>query len=327
MRILPVLIFLICFPCVVRASAEEPAALCEWAAQQAAVESGVPADILGALTLTETGRLRNGTTRPWAWSVNAEGAGSWFDDPGTALAFAEARLAAGRTNVDIGCFQLNYRWHGEHFASVADMFDPLTNARYAARFVSQLHAETGDWRKAAGAFHSRTPANAKRYLARFDELLAGLKSGGAGNLRNTAETYNRFTNADPELVATLPAPSRQARIVDKRMILGAPLGTPVTGMPGSLAALGGKRVALLSAGTALIEGQRAPLIGPGAQQVATGKDRRRRQSRTSEGPPELSEEALAELVSMPGALDEYQAVIPDGGVPPADLQIAGEEPL
>ncbi len=324
MRFVLVLL-LVLLPAVVRAAAEEPAALCEWAAQQAAAEAGVPPDILGALTLTETGRRRDGITRPWAWSVNSEGAGSWFDDPGTALAFAEDRVAAGRTNLDIGCFQLNYRWHGMNFASVAEMFDPLTNARYAARFVSELHGETGDWRKAAGAFHSRTPANAQRYLARFDELRAGLQTGGFGNLRDMSETYNRFASADPVAVAALPQPSRQVRIVEKRMILGAPLGTPVTGMPGSLAALGGKRVALLSAGSGLLDQGRGPLIGPGAAEVALGRDRTPRRSRSDT--PELTEEALAELVADPAPLAEYPAVIPDAGAAPDDLQIAGEEPL
>ena len=327
MRIVLALLLML-LPGLAHAAPEEPAALCEWAAQQAAAESGVPADILGALTLTETGRRRDGITRPWAWSVNAEGAGSWFDDPGTALAFAEERVAAGRTNLDIGCFQLNYRWHGMHFGSVAEMFDPLTNARYAARFVSELHAEMGDWRRAAGAFHSRTPANAQRYLARFDELRIGLQAGGFGNLHDMAETYNQFASADPMAVAALP--SRQVRIVEKRMILGAPLGTPVTGMPGSLAALGGKRVALLSTGTGLLDQNRGPLIGPGAAEVIVGKDRRRRRApggATDQGVPELSEEALAELVTDPAPLTEQAAIIPDAGSAPADLQLEGEEPL
>ncbi|HWL58717.1 MAG TPA: hypothetical protein VNQ78_18855, partial [Paracoccus sp. (in: a-proteobacteria)] len=131
-----------------------PAAeVCEWAALKAAEEAGIPPEILGALTLTETGRRLDGVVRPWAWSANAEGEGTWFDDPESAVAFAEDRVAAGRPNIDIGCFQINYRWHGENFRSVAQMFDPLENARYAARFVRQLHDELGDWRRAAGAFH------------------------------------------------------------------------------------------------------------------------------------------------------------------------------
>lgn len=178
-------------PAAARVSREaraSPASLCEAAAQRAAAESGVPYDILAAVSLTETGRRQGGAVRPWAWSVNAEGAGTWFDDRASALALAEERIRAGRTNVDIGCFQLNYRWHGQAFASVEQMFDPLANARYAARFLTQLFGEMGDWRAAAGAFHSRNPAHATRYLARFDDLRALVRDGGGPG----PETYNRF---------------------------------------------------------------------------------------------------------------------------------------
>ncbi|WBU63339.1 hypothetical protein [Paracoccus aerodenitrificans] len=278
--------FLLLFPTLLRAdSGNDPASLCEWAAGVAAVEFGVPPDIMAALTLTETGRRHGGTVRPWAWSVNAEGAGSWFDDPDAALAFAEDRVARGRHNLDIGCFQLNYYWHGEHFLSVAEMFDPLNNARYAAGFVSRLHAEMGDWRRAAGAFHSRTPKHAHRYLARFDQIRAGLGPQGFGSRGNLPETYNSFASADMATVNALPQPSQQVRIVDRRMLLGAPPGTGVTGMPGSLAAIGGKRTALLSRGSVLISAGRGPLIGPGASPPVIAAERRRGRP-PREPPPE-----------------------------------------
>lgn len=219
--------------------ADQPAAVCEWAAMTAAAEMGVPPDILGALTLTETGRRRGGIVRPWAWSVNAEGAGSWFDDPAEALAFAQDRIDQGRLNVDIGCFQLNYRWHGENFPSVVEMFDPLENARYAARFVRDLYSETGDWRRAAGAFHSRTAVHANRYLARFDDLRATLKAQGFEGMADAPETYNDFAMADPV------APEKVARARQRLTLLGAPPGTGRTGSPGSLAVVGQGRGPLI----------------------------------------------------------------------------------
>lgn len=210
------------------ASASAAADICEWAAQQAAREAGVPVDILGALTLTETGRRLDGVVRPWAWSANAEGEGTWFDDPTSAIAFAEDRVAQGRPNIDIGCFQLNYRWHGQNFASVAQMFDPLENARYAARFVGQLYTEMGDWRKAAGAFHSRTQVHAQRYLARFDTLRDILNKRGFQGMTSSPETYNSFAAI---------ASGQRKRVRERVMLLGAPLGSAVTGSPGSLAVL------------------------------------------------------------------------------------------
>ncbi|CAM3699592.1 hypothetical protein [Paracoccus yeei] len=256
MRILSLLVLMLsCLSAGAGQGAVPPAAeVCEWATQQAARESGVPPDILGALTLTETGRRMDGVVRPWAWSANAEGEGTWFDDPQSAIAFAQDRVAQGRTNLDIGCFQLNFRWHGENFASVAQMFDPLENARYAARFVSQLYAETGDWRAAAGAFHSRTRVHADRYLARFDELRAMLRGRGFQGMTGSPETYNSF--------ASIASGSR-ARVRERVMLLGAPLGTEVTGTPGSLAAIGAGRGPSLGAtrGPLILARAAGPLFG------------------------------------------------------------------
>lgn len=225
--------------------AATPAGLCEQVAMQAAQEAGVPADVLGALTLAETGRRQDGVLRPWAWAVNAEGSGTWFDDRRQALDFASARVAAGRTNVDIGCFQLNFRWHGENFGSMAEMFDPLANARYAADFLRALYAETGDWRAAAGMFHSRRPEEAARYLSRFDELRADLRRqgfagdalgavGGAFGVEGVAtlspEQFAMLTGVDPR---ALRGPRRE-----RLMLLGAPLGSSPAGGNGSLAVMG-----------------------------------------------------------------------------------------
>lgn len=245
--------------CAARGNALPAAEVCEWAAQQAAQEAGVPAEIMGALTLTETGRRLDGVVRPWAWSANAEGEGTWFNDAQTAVAFARDRLEQGRTNLDIGCFQLNYRWHGAAFASLEQMFDPLENARYAARFVAGLQAETGSWRRAAGAFHSRTPAYAQRYLARFDTLYAMLRERGFVGMTGSPETYNRF--------ASIASDNRQ-KVRQRLMLLGAPPGTAVTGAAGSLAAIGPGRGPAFAGrqGPLIVAGAGGGLFGRGPQE-------------------------------------------------------------
>lgn len=149
-------------------------ALCENAAHVAAAEAGVPVSVMRAITLTETGRRYGGKQRPWPWTVNMEGTGKWFDTPGEALAYVDRNFARGARSFDVGCFQLNYRWHGQAFASIEQMFEPLANARYAAKFLKSLYAETGDWSRAAGAYHSRTKKFADRYRKRFDTLRARL---------------------------------------------------------------------------------------------------------------------------------------------------------
>lgn len=152
----------------------ETAALCDRAAAQAAAESGVPVDVLRAITRTETGRRLAGGFHPWPWTMNIEGKGIWFESREAAVAHAKATLAGGTTSFDMGCFQVNYRWHGHEFPDLAAMMDPLESARYAARFLGRLQAESGDWEAAAGFYHSRTPHHANRYRERFARLRAAL---------------------------------------------------------------------------------------------------------------------------------------------------------
>lgn len=151
-----------------------PDSLCATAARRAAEKSGVPENVMMAVSLTETGRKHEGNFQAWPWTVNMEGKGLWFDDAQSAQAYVQHHFGAGARSFDVGCFQINYRWHGRAFDSVADMFDPQRNADYAARFLSDLYRETGDWSKAAGAYHSRTEKYAKIYRARFDRHLSRL---------------------------------------------------------------------------------------------------------------------------------------------------------
>nr|WP_281278394.1 transglycosylase SLT domain-containing protein [Sulfitobacter sabulilitoris] len=158
-------------------AATDPAAICDDAAQRASRESGVPLTVLRAITRTETGRRHHGKLQPWAWTVNMEGTGVWFDDEFAARAYVFKHFKRGARSFDIGCFQINYKWHSQAFASIEEMFDPIPNARYAAKFLTTLYDELGDWSKAAGAYHSRTEKYAQTYIARFDAIRAALPKG------------------------------------------------------------------------------------------------------------------------------------------------------
>jgi soluble lytic murein transglycosylase-like protein len=155
-------------------ASSDPAAICDQVASEAARRTGVPLSVLKAISLNETGRKRGGAFRPWPWTVNMEGKGVWFGSRDEARAYVYKEYGRGARSFDVGCFQINFKWHGQAFRSIDEMFDPLANALYAARFLLTLHAETGDWGRAAGAYHSRTPEFADRYQARFERLRAGL---------------------------------------------------------------------------------------------------------------------------------------------------------
>lgn len=167
----------------------DPSALCLQAAQAAAGRTGVPYEVLLAVSLVETGRDR----RPWPWTVNLGGEGHWLDSAPEAEALVAGALDQGATNIDIGCFQLNYRWHAEAFSSLADMLDPDKNADYAADYLASHFARTGDWALAAAAYHSATPEHADRYRRQFETAFAGLSDGEPPSGREIAETrVNNF---------------------------------------------------------------------------------------------------------------------------------------
>jgi hypothetical protein len=94
-----------------------------------------------------------------------EGEGRWFDTRDDALAYVRRHQAAGAKSFDIGCLQVNHYWHGDAFESLEAMIEPRVNADYAARYLAALQAETGDWMRAAGFYHSRNPEPFKRYSA------------------------------------------------------------------------------------------------------------------------------------------------------------------
>lgn len=155
-------------------AAQDLSQICDQAAAYASRETGVPLSVLQAISLNETGQRRGGAMRPWPWTVNMEGKGVWFDTEDEARAFVYRNYKRGARSFDVGCFQINYKWHGQAFASIEEMFQPQPNALYAAKFLLELYNEKGDWSSAAGAYHSRTPKYAEKYEARFNRFRNGL---------------------------------------------------------------------------------------------------------------------------------------------------------
>lgn len=177
-----------------KSAQSDPSRLCDLAAAAAAERTGVPIDLLLAISRVETGR-GGPEPAPWPWTINADGEGYFFDSQEEAVDAATAHLTDGTGTFDVGCFQLNIRWHGEAFETLEDMFDPERNAEYAAEFLLQLHEETGNWRDAVSAYHSRTPELAERYLNRVRAVLEGAGPGAAEAPQPepvVAERENRF---------------------------------------------------------------------------------------------------------------------------------------
>ncbi|MEO1310907.1 MAG: lytic transglycosylase domain-containing protein [Pseudomonadota bacterium] len=146
------------------AALASPAERCFEAAAAAERIHKAPAGLLQAISLVETGRTGPSGWEPWPWTINVDGRSRRFDDPVSAVIAAEAAYDAG-ASVDVGCFQVNLSWHGDK-ASVSELFDPMTSALYAARFLADLRSDAGSWQRAAGYYHSRNERRAMQYRRR-----------------------------------------------------------------------------------------------------------------------------------------------------------------
>lgn len=133
--------------------------ICRQAVAAAERSTGIPAQLLAAIARVESGRRDPVTGRmaPWPWTINAEGVGHFYDTEAQAIAAVRDLQARGVRSIDVGCMQVNLMHHPDAFASLEQAFDPFSNAAYAARFLSQLKAQTGNWEQAAAAYHSQTP--------------------------------------------------------------------------------------------------------------------------------------------------------------------------
>jgi hypothetical protein len=77
---------------------------------------------------------------------------------------------------------VNLAQHPDAFTGLGAAFDPVTNARYAADFLTQLRQDSPDWLTAAGLYHSATPALALPYRLKVE---AALQQAGAPTLPMT----------------------------------------------------------------------------------------------------------------------------------------------
>jgi hypothetical protein len=139
--------------------------LCGVLAHQAERAEGIPRGLVQALALAESGRwlASEGTTRPWPWTITSGNDSFYLSSKSAALRKIHELRAEGRSNIDVGCMQVNLGYHGHAFASVAEALEPASNVAYAARFLRQLREETQSWERATARYHSRHPSRGRAY--------------------------------------------------------------------------------------------------------------------------------------------------------------------
>jgi hypothetical protein len=159
---------------------------CEREMTRAAAATGVPLNVLYSVGLTETGR--RGHLEPYDMNIDGREVSS------NSLADAMARFAAAKAQgaklIDIGCMQINARWHGARFASLAAMFDPTLNVDYAANFLESLKAKEGNWTLAVARYNAG-PDNASAERTYVCAVIRNMVASGFGQWTASARSLCR----------------------------------------------------------------------------------------------------------------------------------------
>ncbi len=241
----------------VLATAPERLNPCFSAIHRVGQQFSVPEDLLVGVALTETGtKSANGNREPWPWSANVEGKGYRFNSRAEAISFVEKQRRAGIRSIDVGCMQVNLRWHGQAFSSVAQAFDPETNVAYAAGLLADEHSATGDWSTAAGRYHSYNPnlsVGYKRVVAQNRQRLpAGFATAAAypSGFGLRTQTLSNTNWAHKAIPTDIGVPNVMAATTTNTLTIN----TAVNDAPDSLSSGNG------TSGTGLLLAAQGPLI-------------------------------------------------------------------
>ncbi len=151
---------------------------------RAAQAEGVPLSVLYSVGLTETGH--RGQLQPYA--MNIDGVAVVARSLPEALQIFHAASGKGAKFIDVGCMQINHRFHGSHFESLQAMFDAHSNVTYAAHFLKQLRAREPSWTLAVARYNAGPDNNfaQKKYVC---AVIGNMVRSGLGGWTDNARKF------------------------------------------------------------------------------------------------------------------------------------------
>ena len=149
---------------------------CEELAKSLSRNSAIPDGLLASISRVESGRINgSGGKKAWPWTLNLGGDSKFFESKAQTLSFLRTEIKQGKTNIDIGCMQINYRWHKDNFSSIEKMLDPVSNVTYAIRFLNELFEKHKNWEDAVKHYHSATKSLNVKYYRKVARVYSEIK--------------------------------------------------------------------------------------------------------------------------------------------------------
>ena len=158
----------------------------------------LPRNLLHSIATIESGRWNTKHKRvlPWPWTLNVAGKAYYFTTKQEAVDFLKSVLDKGIEQVDVGCTQINWYYHGKkHFKKPENAFNPVFNTAYAAYFLSQNYERTKDWSRAIAIYHSSTGEKGKNYAAKVYKIWRSHHLGSKVGF----DKKKHFTAAGPKM--------------------------------------------------------------------------------------------------------------------------------
>lgn len=182
-------------PASAREITDSRASTCAIAISESERKNSIPVGLLFAVAAVESGRWDKATRRivAWPWTVTAEGNGQYFGSRDMAIHAVRSLQKRGVTNIDIGCMQINLKYHPKAFDSLKAAFDPALNTAYAAVFLSKLREDKQSWRRAVQFYHSSNLDRQARYGKKVFKIWRGTR---VRNIRERLKAHNEIDRLD-----------------------------------------------------------------------------------------------------------------------------------
>lgn len=119
----------------------------------------IPRGLLMAIAVTESGM--NGIPNPHA--MNIAGKSYHARDLEDMAQVISNNWTRGVRSIDVGCMQINLKYHGDKFSRLTDLLHSPTNVEYGASYLIKLAIDRGSWREGVMDYHNKVSAGRRQW--------------------------------------------------------------------------------------------------------------------------------------------------------------------
>jgi len=140
----------------------------------------LPSNMLYSIAVVESGYSASGKgpAYPWPWTINTKGKSYYCSTKSQALRLLKKFIAAGISNIDVGCAQINWRYHKKAFhGKPENILNPVYNVAYAAHMLhSKYSNNNNDWALSVASYHSGKSSLGRKYAAKVFDTWRDLRN-------------------------------------------------------------------------------------------------------------------------------------------------------